>query len=100
MQDWDWLKVHEEGQFFDRKSCYDRSGGHVRRRRAKDVAKDVAETLAAMANADGGILALGIEDDGTPTGVNYPPDRLEVILRAPTNLVTPPLKIGAPRYIS
>ena len=93
MHDWDWLKVHEEGQFFDRKSCYDRSGGRVQRRKAKDVAKDVAETLAAMANADGGILALGIEDDGTPTGVNYPPDRLEVIQRAPTNLVTPPLKV-------
>jgi ATP-dependent DNA helicase RecG len=45
-----------------------------------------------MANADGGTLALGIEDDGTPTGVDYPPDRLEVIVQAPKTHITPPVK--------
>jgi len=35
---------------------------------------------------------LGIEDDGTPTGLKYPPDRLDVILQAPKRLVSPPLK--------
>jgi len=89
---WDWLKTREEGQFFERKSCYERSGGRVRRRKVKEVAKDVAETLSAMANADGGTLVLSVEDDGTPTGVDYPPDRLEVIRQAPRRLVTPPLK--------
>ncbi len=91
-QNWDWLKTHEEGQFFERKSCYDRTGGRLKRRKVKEVAKDVAEALSAMANADGGILALGIEDDGTPTGVDYPKDRLQVILKAPKKLVKPPLK--------
>ncbi len=89
---WNWLKTHPEGQFFERKSCYDRSGGKKRLRKARDVARDVAETLAAMANADGGTLALGIEDDGTPTGVNYPQKRLQTILEAPSRLVSPPLK--------
>ena len=89
---WNWLKTHPEGQFFERKSCYDRSGGKKRLRKASDVARDVAETLAAMANADGGTLALGIEDDGTPTGVNYPQKRLQTILEAPSRLVSPPLK--------
>lgn len=92
MQDWKWLKTQQEGQFFERKSCYDRSGGRPKLRPACEVARDVAETLAAMANADGGTLALGIEDDGTPTGMNYPPDRLSVILQAPRQLVSPPLK--------
>ena len=91
-QNWDWLKTHEEGQFFERKSCYDRTGGRLKLRRVKEVAKDVAETLSAMANADGGTLALGIEDNGTPTGVDYPEDRLQVIFEAPKRLVKPPLK--------
>ena len=92
MQDWQWLKTQQEGQFFERKSCYDRSGKRPKRRPAREVAQDVAETLTAMANADGGTFAIGIEDDGTPTGVDYPPDRLDVILRALQRLVRPPLK--------
>jgi len=44
---------------------------------------DVAETLAAMANADGGELAVGIENDGTVTGVSVQEDRMLVILTAP-----------------
>ena len=75
MPDWDWLKAQPEGQFFERKTCYEYSGPRPRRRKARDVAWDVAETLSAMANADGGTLALGLEDDGRPTGVDYPPDR-------------------------
>ena len=35
-----------------------------------------------MANADGGALALGIEDDGTLSGIDFPDDRPEVIRRA------------------
>lgn len=92
MQEWEWIKTHEEGQFFDRKSCYDRSKRRKRRRKARDVAKDVAETLSAMANADGGTLALGIEDDGTPSGIDYPEDKLAIILQAPQRLVSPSLK--------
>lgn len=54
---------------------------------------DVAETLAAMANADGGELVVGIENDGTVTGVSQPEDRLVTILSAPRskNYVNPPL---------
>jgi len=91
--DWTWLLTHEEGQFYERKSCYDRSGKRPKRRNARDVARDVAATLSAMANADGGTLALGIEDDGTPTGVDYPEKHLQKILEAPKRLVSPPLKV-------
>jgi ATP-dependent DNA helicase RecG len=88
----DWVLRQEEGQFFERKSCYDRSGSKPKSRPVKDVAKDVAEALSAMANADGGTLVLGIEDDGSVTGVNYPPDRLDVLYRAPHTHVRPPLR--------
>jgi len=91
--DWTWLLIHEEGQFYERKSCYDRSGKRPKRRNARDVARDVAETLSAMANADGGTLAVGIEDNGTPTGVDYSEKHLQKILEAPKRLVSPPLKV-------
>lgn len=92
MADWDWTLHNPEGQFLERKSCYGRSGERVRRRDVRSVARDIAETLSAMANADGGTLVVGVEDDGTPTGVDYPEDRLNVLQEAPRNLVRPPLR--------
>ena len=63
----------------------------MKRRKPAKVARDIAETLTAMANADGGTLVLGLEDDGTPTGYDYPEDRLALLYQAARNLVTPPL---------
>ena len=41
-----------EGQFFERKSAFDRSGGTVKRLKAPAVARQIADTLSAMASAD------------------------------------------------
>lgn len=92
MNQWDWVLHNPEGQFLERKSCYDRSGERVRRRDVRSMARDIAETLSAMANADGGTVAVGVENDGTPTGVDYPEDRLNVLREAPRNLVHPLLR--------
>ncbi len=91
MSDLDWIRRQSEGQFFERKSCIDRSQTRRTRRPIRDVARDVAETLVAMANADGGALVVGVEDDGTVTGVDYPADRLDVLQRTPQTHVKPPL---------
>lgn len=80
-----------EGQFLERKSCYDRSRGKPHLRPAKDVAKDIAEVLSAFANADGGTLVLGVEDDGDITGVQYPSDK-EDVLRNSAKQIRPPVK--------
>ena len=80
-----------EGQYLEFKSAYNRSGGRVRRRQARTVAYDVAEALCAFANADGGTLIIGVEDDKTVTGVPYPPDRLQVLIRAPETHCRPPV---------
>jgi ATP-dependent DNA helicase RecG len=77
---WDWVLHQTEGQFFERKSCYERYSERIRRRDVRSLAKGIAETLSAMANADGGTLVVGIEDDGTPTGPDYPEDRLDVLV--------------------
>ncbi len=53
----DKLTQMSEGQFFDRKS-------------ARLAPKDMAHQLCAFANAAGGIVVIGIEDNGDVTGVN------------------------------
>jgi ATP-dependent DNA helicase RecG len=90
--DLSWLLRQQEGQFFERKSCHDRSSGKAKLRPARDVARDVTETLSAMANADGGTLVLGVEDDGTVSGAPYPEDRLKVLRDAPKTHVRPALR--------
>lgn len=56
----EFLRFSKEGQKYDRKS-------------AKIEVKDIANTVAGFANADGGLLAIGIKDDGTLEGFeNYP----------------------------
>jgi ATP-dependent DNA helicase RecG len=86
----DWA-TQPEGQFFERKSAWDRSGSSARWRKATAIAADVADTLSAMANADGGELVVGIEDDGEVTGVDQPSDRLAVITDAARSRCIPPV---------
>jgi ATP-dependent DNA helicase RecG len=86
-----------EGQFFDRKSAFDRSGLRRKRRTTSDIAWDVIETLSAMANADGGELVIGIEDNGAVTGVSLAEDKVSLLLRVPMdrNYVHPSLRCQA-----
>ena len=51
------IQKSTEFQVFDRKS-------------ARIDAKALAITIIAFANADGGRIAIGVEDDGTLTGVD------------------------------
>ena len=83
-----------EGQFLERKSCYEYIKGNWRIRKAKDVARDVAETLAAFANADGGTLLLGVNDNGNISGVDFPEDKIRVVRDAFKNLIKPPLRVS------
>jgi ATP-dependent DNA helicase RecG len=92
MSDFSWILHQHEGQFFERKSCYDRSKAKAELRPVREVARDIAETISAMANADGGTLVLGIEDDGLVSGANYPDDRLKVLHHAPKTHIRPPLR--------
>lgn len=53
-----YLLENEENQYFDRKS-------------ARIKPSDIVRHLVAFANANGGILVIGIEDDGTVSGFDY-----------------------------
>lgn len=83
----------QEGQFFERKSAYDRSGQRKKQRKVKEVAWNIAETLSAMANADGGELVVGMEDDGTVSGIPHAEERTRLLEQVPSleNYVKPRL---------
>jgi ATP-dependent DNA helicase RecG len=93
MDDFTRWSTADESQFLERKSAYQRADGQPRQRKTTDVAWDIAETLSAMANADGGELIVGVEDDGTITGVPHPPKKVSLLLDVPRspNYVRPPL---------
>ena len=65
-----------ESPVFDRKS-------------ARIDAKALAIHLIAFANADGGVIAIGVEDDGTITGIDAYQERINELLRAPFDYCKP-----------
>lgn len=52
-----YIQTSKENQYFDRKS-------------ARKEPKEIVKHIIAFANANGGVLAIGVEDDGTVTGFN------------------------------
>ena len=67
------------------------------RRKVSDVAKDIGETLVAFANADGGTLIVGAEDDGTISGLSYAGDDIAVLRNAPKSHVHPDTPLSGVR---
>ena len=59
-----------ESHFREFKSALDRSTDPPKNRDVNLVCRDIAETLVAFANADGGKLYVGVEDDGTVSRTN------------------------------
>lgn len=76
----DEIKTCSEYQVFDRKS-------------AKIDSKALAVTMIAMANADGGIIALGVEDDGSITGIDNMQEHVNELLRASFDYCVPSLEV-------
>ena len=70
------LAATPEGQQFDRKSFL-------------IDAKNLAPIVVAFANADGGDVVIGVEDDGRITGVNQNQKHLNELLRVPFDYCIP-----------
>ena len=91
------LLQREEGQFLEFKSLWQRDVEPPKtldRRRVRDF---VAEYVAAFANADGGTLVLGADDDGEPSGHGYPIDAVEEFLAVPSKRLRPSVACRAGR---
>ena len=73
-----------ESPLFDRKS-------------ARIDAKTLAIHLIAFANADGGMIAVGVEDDGTITGIDGHAEHINELLRAPFDFCKPSVRVETER---
>ena len=76
------MSLHES-QWFDRKS-------------SRVAPKDLAITMIAMANAEGGAIAVGLHD-GTVEDVDAIPDRVNALLQASIDHTRPPVRARARR---
>lgn len=84
----------DEGQHFDRKSLFHGPPDAKEPRKRKEVRDQVARWVAGFANAEGGVLILGIEDDHTLSGHQLPPAALQTLLAVPQARCEPPLPPG------
>lgn len=66
-------------------------------RKVSLVATDIGETLVAFANADGGTLIIGAEDDGEISGLSYAEDAIAVLRNAPKSHVHPDTPLSGVR---
>lgn len=88
-----------ESHFREFKSAVEGSAAAKRGRPDKLIRKDIGEALVAFANADGGELLVGVEDDGTVTGVPHGLADIETFLDAPTTNVHPRTPLPPPLRI-
>lgn len=77
-----------ESHFREFKSAQEGPPGKKVKRPARDIAINIGQTLVAFANADGGELLVGVEDDGIVTGLlDFSASDYEILERAPTTHV-------------
>lgn len=78
-----------ESDFREFKSALEGKPGNKKPRPTTKVCQDIGEALVAFANTDGGELLIGVEDDGTITGLPHSDEQMEEMLKAVTSHVFP-----------
>jgi len=74
-----------ESHFREFKSALEGPPTDKKPRPVKDIATNIAQTLVAFANADGGELLVGVEDNGSVTGlIGFTERDLQLLEEAPT----------------
>jgi len=87
-----------ESHFREFKSALEGPPGEKKKRPVKDIATNIAQTLVAFANADGGELLVGVEDNGEISGLpGFTAADFEALESAPANRIhsgtpLPPVK--------
>jgi len=71
-----------ESHYREFKSAYEGAPGSKIKRGSKEICLDIAKTLVAFSNADGGELFVGIEDDGQVTGVPHTDQEIDKLKHA------------------
>ncbi|NDC42348.1 MAG: hypothetical protein EBZ77_12505, partial [Chitinophagia bacterium] len=71
-----------ESDFREFKSALEGKPDNKKPRLSKKICEDVAESLVAFANTDGGEVMVGVEDDGSISGVPHQEEEVQAILNA------------------
>lgn len=91
------LLQREEGQYLERKSVWDRKGAKPKLLPRRQVRDTIAEVVAAFANADGGTLIIGAEDDGEPTGHAFPEEAISDFFAVADRRLRPAVRVATQR---
>ena len=76
-----------ESYYREFKSGFEGESGNKTPRDVKEIKYDIAKTLVAFANADGGELFVGIEDDNSIKGLPHSEKNVIGIMNAPKDYV-------------
>lgn len=86
-----------ESHFREFKSALEGPPDRKQDRDPKTIRKNIGEALVAFANADGGELLVGVEDDGRITGVGHSETSVATMLEAWKSHVHPKTPLPQPR---
>jgi ATP-dependent DNA helicase RecG len=88
-----------ESHFREFKSAQEGPPDTKAHRPIRDLMTDVGRTLVGFANADGGELLIGVEDDGTVSGVPHSETDIALLLKAPITHIHADTPIPTPRAV-
>ncbi len=71
-----------ESHFREFKSALDGRPDQKKQRPTKSICADIGEAVVSFANADGGAILIGVEDDGTITGIPHSENDIDMMLNA------------------
>jgi ATP-dependent DNA helicase RecG len=71
-----------ESHFREFKSAVEGRPGNKKPRLTKSICADIGEALVSFSNADGGAVLIGVEDDGTITGIPHKEEEIQTMLHA------------------
>lgn len=71
-----------ESHFREFKSAVEGQPGNKKPRLTKSICADIGEALVSFSNADGGAVLIGVEDDGTITGIPHKEEEIQTMLHA------------------
>jgi ATP-dependent DNA helicase RecG len=69
-----------ESHFREFKSAFEGRPGNKKPRLTKSICADIGEALVSFSNADGGAILIGVEDDGTITGIPHKEEEIQTML--------------------
>lgn len=78
-----------ESHYAEFKTAFEGRPDNKEPRLTKKICEDIGEALVAFANADGGDLLIGVENDHTITGVPHDDTEIEKLLAAPKTHIYP-----------